>query len=263
MVAETIALPNVKDLFIPDPGYIIADIDLDRADLQVVVWEAGDEELKSLLRRGIDMHIVNAMLLEGQPLPPEDELIEGHPQYKEHKARCGSNRARAKMMCHAMNYGVGARTMARGLGITVKRAEYYRNRWFSAHPSIKRWHERVEESLMNTRSVSNKFGYRRFYFDRIAGLLPEALAWIPQSTVANITNQGIVNLTTHLPTVHVLLQVHDSIVLQYPRNLHPTILPRIREQVLITVPYDDPLVIPVGIKVSEKSWGDCKAVPWE
>lgn len=263
MVAQTVALPNIRRLFIPDPGYYIADCDQDRADLQVVVWEADDTDLKRQLRKGVDIHIMNGILLEGKEPPDENELVESHPEYPEHKQRYKRPRVFAKAFVHGTNYGGKARTMGIAAGITTHRADQLQRRWFSIHPGIKGWHNRVEEQLQTRRYVENAFGYRRFYFDRIEHLLPEALAWIPQSTVAIITEQGIINLDENLRPVHVLLQVHDSIVFQYPKYLHPTILPQIREQLLITVPYDDPLVIPVGIKISDRSWGDCKRIDWE
>jgi DNA polymerase-1 len=235
---EQFPLPNVRRLFQPDPGHIIADCDLDRADLQVVVWEADDDDLKAKLREGADIHAENAKDLNiSRPL--------------------------AKAWVHGTNYGGSPHTMARNCGITVAQAERMRNRWFQIHPGIKDWHERTEHNLMVHRSVQNAFGFRRFYFDRVEGLLPQGLAWIPQSTVAIVTNKGILNLHRNLPQVNVLLQVHDSIVFQIPKGLFPGILPAIREQLLIEIPYPEPLVIPVGIQVSETSWGDVKEVDWE
>ncbi|MGW8178696.1 MAG: DNA polymerase, partial [bacterium] len=238
MPAETVPLPNVRKLFIPDPGYTICDCDLDRADLQVVVWEADDAELKSMLREGVDIHTENAKVV-------------------------GFSRSMAKRFIHGTNYGGSARTMARNCGITVHNSERAQSRWFGAHPGIERWHRRTEAMLQRARSVHNRFGYRRFYFDRIEALLPEALAWVPQSTVAIVTNKGIINLDSNLPEVQVLLQVHDSIVFQVKTHFLPQILPAIREQLLITIPYEDPLIIPVGLKTSTLSWGDCKERSWE
>jgi DNA polymerase I-like protein with 3'-5' exonuclease and polymerase domains len=214
------------------------DVDLDRADLQVVVWEADDAELKAMLREGVDIHAENAKVL-------------------------GCTRHQAKSFVHGTNYGGNARTMAAAAGVTTKVSDAMQKRWFGAHPGIQDWHERITNQLATTREVRNAFGFRRFYFDRIDTVLPEALAWIPQSTVAIVTNMGIVNLHNNLPEVQVLLQVHDSTVSQYRKHLDPEIRPKIRDQLLITVPYDDPLVIPVGLKISDKSWGDCKDAPWE
>lgn len=231
-------LPNILRLFIPDPGHIIADADLDRADLQVVVWEADDQELKAMLREGVDLHSENAKVLH-------------------------CTRQQAKSFVHGTNYGGSARTMAIAAGVTTAQSEAMQRRWFAAHPGIKAWHRRVEASLQHSRSVHNAFGFRRTYFDRVEGILPEALAWIPQSTVANIINHGLLNIYTTLPTVRLLLQVHDSLVFQWPLPLDPTIRPAVRDALLIPVPYPDPLTIPVGLKVSSTSWGDCKSTDWE
>lgn len=229
---DDLELPNVRKLFIPDSGFTFFDLDLDRADLQVVVWEADDRELKSLLRSGTDIHAENARVL-------------------------GISRQLAKSWVHGTNYGGGPRTMATACGITVHQAERMRERWFQAHPGIRKWHERTEHQLRLTKTVSNRLGYRRFYFDRVEGLLPEALAWIPQSTVACVINRVMLNIWDNLKEVQVLLQVHDSLAGQFPSHLREWCLKRIKEEAQVTIPYDDPLVIPVGIKVSDRSWGDC------
>ena len=253
MVARTIALPNIRNLFIPDPGHTILDVDLDRADLQVVVWEADDTDLKRQLKLGVDLHIMNGILLAGKEPPDESELIETHPNYPEHKGRYKQERVFAKAFVHGTNYGGGARTMAVAAGTTVRQMEYLQERWFSIHPGIREWHERTEHQLQTQRFVQNAFGYRRFYFDRIEHLLSEALAWVPQSTVANVTNIGLCNLDERIPEVDLLLQVHDSLVFQVPNYLYPSILPQIRNELLIPIPYPEPLTIPVGATASTKS----------
>lgn len=234
-----LSLPNIRRLFIPDSSYTIADADLDRADLQVVVWEADDDDLRAKLRAGVDLHSENARDL-------------------------GVTRALAKAWVHGTNYGGGPRTMAINCGITVHQAELMQNRWFQAHPGIKRWHDRTLESLQRTRTVTNKFGFRRFYFGRTEALLPEALAWIPQSTVAHVIDEGLYNLSIDatIPKLDVLLQVHDSLVFQYPSYLEAQYLPKIRENLLIKIPYDDPLIIPVGLKTSKVSWGEVEDKAW-
>jgi DNA polymerase-1 len=233
-----LAMPNIRKLFIPPPGHLICDADLDRADLQVVVWEANDLELKQMLREGIDLHSENAKAL-------------------------GISRQLAKAWVHGTNYGGGARTMAINCGITVHQAEKMRARWFQIHPGIKEWHDRTLHSLETTRSVRNPFGFRRFYFDRIEGLLPEALAWQPQSTVANIINLGLLRVAYHLPDVEILLQVHDSLVFQLPEAKAGDLLPKVRDLLQITVPYPDPLTIPVGLKASKESWGAVEDRSWQ
>lgn len=232
-----LALPNVRKLFIPDPGHIIFDVDLDRADLQVVVWEADDKELKQMLREGVDMHSENAKALQ-------------------------CSRAMAKAFVHGTNYGGGPRTMAMNCGITTHQADVMQKRWFAAHPGIHEWHRRTEQDLFHKREVRNRFGYRKFFFDRVEGLLPEALAWIPQSTVACVINRALLNVAVNLPEIKLLLQVHDSLVGQVPEDRFSSLLKPLHQNLLITIPYPDPLIIPCGIKYSRTSWGEVKDLKW-
>ena len=235
-------LPNIKKIFQPDIGCELADADLDRADAQVVAAEANDEILRQMFREGADIHLENAK-----------DIFSNERLTKDSRER-----QLAKAGVHATNYGATPPTLARALGITIREAERFQRRWFAAHPGISDWHSRIEDSLFTTRKVANKFGFERYYFDRIEGVLPEALAWIPQSTVALVISRGLVAIHENHPEIHCLLQVHDSLVFQYPKHLRNPSLRKARAAMEVEIPYDDPLTIPVGFKISEVSYGDTK-----
>jgi DNA polymerase-1 len=251
-----LSLPNIRKLFIPDEGFTFFDMDLDRADLQVVVWEAGEAELKEALRKGVDMHLLNAFALLGKEVALDD-LIEGTESCIRFKSDYKKERQLAKAFIHGTNYGGGARTMAIAAGVTVHQAEKFQKLYFGKYPGIKQWHERVEQQLASKHYVENILGYRRFYFEKTDGLLPEALAWIPQSTVACVINRAWVNIYENIPEVQVLLQVHDSLAGQFPSEMSEICIQKMTEQSQILLPYSDPLIIPIGIKTSPISWGHC------
>jgi len=94
-------------------------------------------------------------------------------------------------------------------------------------------------------------------------ILPEALAWIPQSTVALTINKGTVNVDRRIPELELLLQVHDSCVFQVKKERLFSLLPLIKECLEVPVPYEDPLIMPVGIEISTISWGDVKEISWD
>jgi DNA polymerase-1 len=251
-VAESL-LPNIRKLFIPDPGHILLDCDLSGADAQVVAWESEDEDLKDAFRRGLKLHKKNAADMWGAEFT---SLSEDSPQYKRLYDEI-------KKGVHATNYLGSARTLAITLGWTVAKAEQFQSRWFALHPGIKtKFHGRVHAELSRSRSVTNKFGFRIFYFDRIDSVFSEAVAWLPQSTVANTCFKGALQVRERLPWVQILLQVHDSLVLQIPRHRLPDIV-QIRDALTNTIPYSDPLTIPWSLKLSPVSWGDAKDYKWE
>lgn len=234
-------LPNVRSLFLPDPGYTICECDLDRADAQVVAWEAHDDELKAIFREGADLHMENARAIFG--------------------SRAGKReRQLAKIGVHATNYGSRERTLAIALGITVHEATRFQDRWFAAHPGILDWHRRIEDALITTRRVENKFGFGITFYGRIESAFTEALAWIPQSTVALVIDKGLVRVDRNLRRdVQILMQVHDSGIFQIETCKFRRVAPKLLEALQVVIPYDDPLVIPVGMEASERSWGDAVA----
>ncbi len=255
MVAQTITLPNIRKLFIPDPGYYIAEADLAGADAQVVAWEANDEDLKDAFRAGVKIHIKNARdVFPDKTRDMSDEAIKSTD-------RAGGLYHENKQAVHASNYGASARTLAITLGWTVADADNFQSRWFNLHPGIRDWQRRIDSQLQTSRTVWNKFGFRRIYFDRVEGLLPEGLAWIPQSTVAITSFRAGLQMEKQTPWAELLLQVHDSFVFQFPFEKRGQ-LSLVKEALRVSVPYDDPLEIPWGLKVSDKSWGDCEAVEW-
>lgn len=260
-------MPNIRKMFIPDPGYTIFDVDLAGADAQVVAYEAEDLDLINAFKAGLDVHSKNAEDLWGAAFTKLPGDKDNGPKSKKRKE--------CKQGVHLTNYGGSARTAAKVLGWTIKEAEEFQRRWFSIHPGIKKhFHGRVESSLRNTRMVKNRFGNRRVYFDRIDSCFTEALAWIPQSTVAEVSFRGGLQLLERTGSVYgrrgellsfgwveILLQVHDSLVFQV-RSEHENRIGEIRSHLQYPVPYDvpSPLTIQWGIARSRVSWGAAEAV---
>lgn len=305
MAGKKLRLPNVRKAFVPDPGYTIFDADLSGADAQVVAWEAGDEKLKKAFRSGVKIHVSNA-----RDLWPHETKDMTNAEIQESKFY-----KPAKLGVHATNYGASVNSLMENNGWTKEFAEEFKERWFAAHPEILQWQQRYQRYLEGTqcwncdnldvvvggscdkcgvklgRTIKNKFGFRYIFFDRIQdNLLPQALAWVPQSTVifcsdlgwtaiANDEGPGFSMLTdtgelTEFSwksymvepnayekwheVVQPLMQVHDSIVGQVPHAYEEKI-PEIVMDMRVIVPYpNDPLIIPLGVKTSRVSWGQCK-----
>ncbi len=246
------SLPNVRKLFLPDPGHIIIDCDLSGADAQVVAWEADDADLKNAFKAGLDVHNHNGRAVWGNSYSPDAT------------PRKYTMRDELKRAVHGTNYAAGLRTLSSTLGWTQAAVGSFQQTWFRLHPGIREWHRRVERDLQQTRRVSNSFGYRIVYFDRPDNLLPKGLAWIPQSTVAVVCGRAAVQLRNKIPWATILLQVHDSLVFQIPSHREtPSSFAELRSALEVSIPYRDPLNIPWGLALSHKSWGDVEKKKWE
>lgn len=256
-VNATFSTPNIKTMFIPDPGYTFFDCDLDRADLYTVVWESGEQAFKDALHRGVDMHLLTAFDLLELDISP-DLIIEGTESHKELKNKYKNERDFSKRFVHGTNYLGSAATMAKAAGITTAKSAKYQAIYFERHPGIAAWHERVKESLLTKGYVLNAFGYKFDLFERSLKYLTEAVAWIPQSTTSCVINRVWVNLYDSNPEIQVLLQTHDSLAGQFPTHLLEESLAAIQKAGQVIVPYPDPMIIPISTNYSDKSWGDCK-----
>lgn len=240
---EGLELPNIRDLYIPDPGYEFFDIDLGSADLRIVTWESDEPEMKAMLKAGLDPYTEIAKEFYKDPT-----ITKKDPR-----------RQTFKSFAHGTNYLGTPKGLAERLGISVRDAERTQAWYFGRFPRIRKWQDDLKDQVTKRRMVQNVFGYRTYFFDRIEGtVFNQAAAWIPQSTVGCLINRAYVKIHHRLPDVQVLLQVHDSLAGQYPIAMRDTLLPAILDQANIELPYaGDPLVIPVGVKTSTVSWGQC------
>lgn len=243
-----LVLPNIRKIFVPDPGFTMFDMDLSKADLRIVTWEADEPEMKAMLKEGRDPYVETAREFYKDPTITKTRSDGSeNPKYRTFKS-----------FAHGTDYLGTPHGLAGRLGLSVHQAETTQRWYFGRFPRIKQWQGEFCATLRSKRYVQNVFGYRRYYFDRVDdATCREAIAWLPQSTVALYINRIWMNLFENYPAIWVLLQVHDSLVGQFPTHKKAECLAQLNAAGQIVLPYADPLIIPVGIKTSEKSWGDC------
>ena len=163
-----------------------------------------------------------------------------------------------KSLCHGTNYLGTADGIAPRIGLNVLETERIQKWYFGLCPEIAKWQEDIKKQVAGRRYVQNVFGYRNYFFDKIEGtIFNQAVAWIPQSTVACLINRAYVNIYDNLKEVEVLLQVHDSLAGQFDSIHGDWALRRIVEEAQVPLPYPEPLIIPVGVVSSNESWGAC------
>jgi DNA polymerase I-like protein with 3'-5' exonuclease and polymerase domains len=234
---------ELRSIFIPDEGNEFFDLDLSSADLRVVVWEADEQEMKALLAAGLNPYVEIA-----KEYYHDTGITKAHPKYRIFKA-----------FAHGTHYLGTPEGMAGALGMSVIEVERLQRWYFSRFPRIRQWQEQFKAKVLSRRMVENIFGYRYYIFDRIDGrAINQAIAWLPASTIAILINHIWRNLYDNFPWIRVLLQVHDSLAGQYPIERRAEAQAAILSSSNIILPYPSSLVIPVGIKTSTKSWGDCK-----
>ena len=266
--------PNIKKIFVPDPGWVIVDVDLEQADAQVVAWESDCQRLKQIFKDPTkDLHDENTGIVYGYTRQDiRDSRIP--------KGVFEAARKRTKGGVHGTNYRGTAPTIAKALGISVADAEEFQRKWFEGNPEILDWHNETEAQIITKGYLENKFGQRRIFLERISpNLLNEAQAWIPQSTVGAVINQGWMNIEERIngikcagygffnnvtEHVKIIMQVHDSLVMMIKETDLRSLLPEVKDCMLVEIPYDEPLTIGVGNpEISKSSYGEVKPHTWE
>lgn len=233
-------MPNIREIFVADQGYVLFDADLVGAEAMLIAWEVGGQ-YKRDFQAGVKLHVETMKIIypEAYKLDPKHE-----PEY-----------TKCKNLAYGTTYGGKPRGIGAAASIPESLVVKFQSYFFSRYPEIREYHRKTEYDLMTKREASNAFGYRIRYFDRPELLLPEALAWKPQSTIAEVTQRACARILREFDWAELLLQVHDSIIfqVQYKNLLKMHLLhTRISD---IPVPYPDPLYIPWGLKASTKSWG--------
>lgn len=199
---------ELRHIFIPDPGKIFINIDLQGAEARCVAYLSGDENYIKAVETG-DVHTYVASLCWG--FPPERALAD-QEFYKKLTYRDMS-----KKLTHGTSYLGSAYTLAINAKIEQALIIEFQHKFFKRFPGIRRWHESISRQLQENATLISPFVRRRTFWQRVweDSTLREAVAFLPQSTVPDIINRVLYLLWyNNAPRIEVLCQVHDSILMQ-------------------------------------------------
>ena len=126
---------------------------------------------------------------------------------------------------HSFNYGLSPQGFAIQYDMELKYAKQCYALYHNAYPGLSLWHQHIRNKLGKDRTLENLFGRKRRFLNRWnEDLFKAAYSYIPQSTVGQLLNWGIVETYYQQDLVgfeflrkwDLLNQVHDSMVFQYP-----------------------------------------------
>lgn len=258
---------DLRSVFIADPGMKFGNLDLEQADARNVgalCWDYFVDAFgESFAGRYLDacesgdLHTATCKLawtnLDWPGDPKGDRALADQLAY-----RADSYRQLAKKLGHGTNYYGTPRTMAKHTKTDVKLIEDFQHRYFKGFPCIPEWHKRVKEMLRNGGEITTLFGRRRYFFGRPTedSTIREAIAYAPQSMTADEINTGMLNLY-RTNRVQLLVQVHDSLLFQYPEEKEDEIIPLALNclRAPLTLKRGREFCVPVDAKTGW-NWGD-------
>lgn len=265
--------PEVRQLFLSTgPDRILVSIDYSQIELRVLAHMANEKELIKAFEEGRDIHSTTAAMISAGKYTYEDietdKDTEGSEQQKLRK--------QAKVVNFGIVYGMSAGGLSDTLEITKKEAQVIIDNYFKGYPGIERYMDEQKRTARKQGFVTGIFGRKRrlhsdykskdrfhhFRADRQAGNFPI------QESAGSILKKAIVDLQSVLPELdsYILLQVHDELVFDCPKDISREDLYRIKETMENAVKLIVPVRCDVELnperwlgKVNENEWYEMEA----
>jgi DNA polymerase I len=212
--------PNLRDLVIAPPGYVLLEADYKAGELMVVAALSGDEKMREAIFAGVDLH--DALMRDLGMLTKEQYVEKLGPDdgVKEYETQ----RRSAKVINFGVIYGMEANLLSIILGIEEWEAELFLERYWEVRQGVRRWMDDVHKQAWTTGVLETPFGRRRRY-----GLVSdetrkkigrEAGNLFPQSILTDCMLESTVEFmdVTTVRDNHVILFYHDSITAEVPET---------------------------------------------
>lgn len=246
--------PAIREIFIADRGYKLCYLDLEQAESRFVGLLAPGVAYWDACHSG-DLHTYCCRLI-WPGLSWTGDLKKDRPLADTLFYREYSYRDLSKRGGHGTNYYGKAPTIAKHLHVDRQLIEDFQRAYFREFPEIPAWHLEVKERLQVDRCLTTPFGRIRWFHGRPDddATLREAIAYVPQSSIADYLNTGLRDVWRRLRNVQLLLQVHDAIVFQFPEEEEDCIEEVVRTLQIKISHRGKNLVIPSEPKVGW-NWG--------
>ena len=229
----------IRKAFVPETAdEVLLSSDYSQIELRVLAHISNDEHLIAAFREGADIHTSTAMRVFGIE-KPEDVTP--------------NDRRNAKAVNFGIVYGISDYGLANNLGIPRKVAKQYIETYFERYPGIKDYMERVVRDSKDKGYVETLFHRRRELPDinarnfNVRQFAERTAINSPiQGSAADILKIAMINLDKALVEgkfkTKMLLQVHDEIILEVPKDELEAIEKLVKETMESAIELSVPLV---------------------
>lgn len=204
---------EMRRFFVAESGSTLIDADYSQIELRVLAALANDENMINAFNNGEDIHKTTAAQVFN--LPPEmvTPLL----------------RSRAKAVNFGIVYGIGAFSLAKDIGVSVKEAKDYINGYLHHFSGVAEYMDKMIETAKNNGYAETLFHRRRYlpelassnhmmraFGERVARNMPI------QGTAADIIKIAMIRVCESLEKENMksrlILQVHDELIVESPAD---------------------------------------------
>lgn len=254
---------STRFLYVPShPGWKIIDVDFSNIENRLTARLANDTDR---LNRYNDPKYSDYKILVTRAY---DIAYEDVVKDNDREAPYG----KCKAIVLGMNYGLGAKKISNLYDMDLKEVHHLVNTWKKEIPYTVLWQQRTTELAKKQGYLVTPFGRKRWFYTQNS--YTESLSFLPQSCAADVIFRAMIVLMHEriglsreaalklMPVVYalpeparLLLQVHDSLVIECPTDSVGTVVAILRlvmEQPILELKN---IRIPISIKVGD-SWGE-------
>lgn len=241
---------EIRRFFVAKEGHVFLDADYSQVELRILAHLSGDPDFLSAFRRGEDIHQKTASEIFHVPLSEVTAEM----------------RKDAKAINFGIVYGIGDYSLSQDLGVPMKVAADYIQKYFRSYPKVKEYLDSTIAKAKEDGFVSTMFGRRRFVPELSS--TKKSLVAFGERVAMNTPIQGAAADIMKLAMVHtahrlkkeglqakILLQVHDELLLECPKEEAETVARLLKEEMENACSLSLTLTAEVGCG---KNWLDAK-----
>ena len=241
---------ELRRFFKAKDGCVLVDADYSQIELRVLAHLTGDENMKQAFTDNIDIHTLTASQVFNLPVEMVTPLM----------------RSRAKAVNFGIVYGIGAFSLSKDIGVTVREAKEYIESYLAHFPKIDAYMQAVIEKAKADGYVETIEGRRRYlpelaasnhntraFGERVARNAPI------QGTAADIIKIAMVKVDERLSreglSARLILQVHDELIVEAPMHEMMQVAMLLQEEMEQAASLSVPLVAEAAMG---ETWYDAK-----
>lgn len=237
---------EIRAAFIAGPHNVLISADYSQFELRLAAFLSNDKDLIEQFNNDADIHTITAAQIHGRN--PEDVTKQ--------------MRRTAKAINFGILYGMSPHGLSVATGMTQVAAKSFIDKYYELRKPLIEYMDNIRKQAAKNGYVENLFGRRRPIPDInspnfiLRQAAERAAINMPiQGTAADLMKLAMVNVDNKLKNsgCNVLLQIHDSILVECPETKSKQVEKIIRETMEAT--YSLPVKLTVDTMVG-KNWGD-------
>ena len=236
---------RIREAFVAKEGFVLISLDYSQIELRILAHVSGDPVMTESFMQGQDVHQRTASEVFGVPLEQVTK----------------EQRSFAKTINFGLLYGMGVHRLSQTLGIPRKEASTYLDRYYERYAGIYEWQKTNLAKAKEEAEVRTLLGRRRPIPDirsenHVLAKRAERIAINApiQGTAADIIKIAMIQIDRRLkkeyPTAKMILQVHDELLLEVPKDDSEIIAKIVEDIMCDAYKLNVPLVLEKGMGAS-------------